>query len=62
MSFYMVPFADLEGGYGSLDGYRKFLRNAPQNSGRPHSHEARARDDAKRSSGTTCLFMVVSQP
>jgi hypothetical protein len=21
----MVPFADLEGGYGSLDGYRKFL-------------------------------------
>jgi hypothetical protein len=25
MSSYMVHFADLEGGYGSLDGYRKFL-------------------------------------
>jgi hypothetical protein len=25
MNFCMVPFADLEGGYGSLDGYRKFL-------------------------------------
>jgi hypothetical protein len=24
-NFYMVHFADLEGGYGSLDGYRKFL-------------------------------------
>jgi hypothetical protein len=25
LSFYMGHFADLEGGYGSLDGYRKFL-------------------------------------
>jgi hypothetical protein len=25
MSSYTGPFADLEGGYGSLDGYRKFL-------------------------------------
>jgi hypothetical protein len=25
MSSYMGHFADLEGGYGSLDGYRKFL-------------------------------------
>jgi hypothetical protein len=25
MSFCMGHFADLEGGYGSLDGYRKFL-------------------------------------
>jgi hypothetical protein len=25
MSSSTVPFADLEGGYGSLDGYRKFL-------------------------------------
>jgi hypothetical protein len=25
MSFYMVHFANLEGGYGSMDGYRKFL-------------------------------------
>jgi hypothetical protein len=24
-NFYMGHFADLEGGYGSLDGYRKFL-------------------------------------
>jgi hypothetical protein len=25
MSFYMGRFANLEGGYGSMDGYRKFL-------------------------------------
>jgi hypothetical protein len=25
LNFYMGHFADLEGGYGSLDGYRKFL-------------------------------------
>jgi hypothetical protein len=28
--FLYGAFADLEGGYGSLDGYRKFLRDAPQ--------------------------------
>jgi hypothetical protein len=45
--FLYGAFCDLEGGYGSLDGYRKFLRNAPQDPSRPYSHEARARDDAK---------------
>jgi hypothetical protein len=37
MSSYTVPFADLEGGYGSLDGYRKFLRDAPEDSGQTAS-------------------------
>jgi hypothetical protein len=45
--FLYGAFADLEGGYGSLDGYRKFLRDAPQDTGRPHSHEARATRYAK---------------
>jgi hypothetical protein len=45
--FLYGAFADLEGGYGSLDGYRKFLRDAPQDQGRPHSHEARATRYAK---------------
>jgi hypothetical protein len=45
--FLYGAFADLEGGYGSLDGYRKFLRNAQENTGRPHPHEARATRHAK---------------
>jgi hypothetical protein len=40
--FLYGAFCNLEGGYGSLDGYRKFLRDAQQNPGRPHPHEARA--------------------
>jgi hypothetical protein len=45
--FLYGAFADLEGGYGSLDGYRKFLEMRRKNQSRPHPHEARARDDAK---------------
>jgi hypothetical protein len=45
--FLYGAFADLEGGYGSLDGYRKFLEMRRKDQGRPHPHEARARDDAK---------------
>jgi hypothetical protein len=44
--FLYGAFCDLEGGYGSLDGYRKFLRCAGR-SGRPHPHEARATRYAK---------------
>jgi hypothetical protein len=60
MSSYMGHFADLEGGYGSLDGYRKFLRDAPQDPGRPHPHEARARDDAKEVLGRHVSYMVAA--
>jgi hypothetical protein len=45
--FLYGAFCNLEGGYGSLDGYRKFLRDAPQDQGRPHPHEARATRYAK---------------
>jgi hypothetical protein len=45
--FLYGAFADLEGGYGSLDGYRKFLEMRRKIRGRPHPQEARARDDAK---------------
>jgi hypothetical protein len=44
--FLYGAFADLEGGYGSLDGYRKFLRCAVR-SGLTASHEARATRYAK---------------
>jgi hypothetical protein len=45
--FLYGAFADLEGGYGSLDGYRKFLEMRRKIQGRPHSHEARATRYAK---------------
>jgi hypothetical protein len=45
--FLYGAFCNLEGGYGSLDGYRKFLEMRRKIQSRPHPHEARARDDAK---------------
>jgi hypothetical protein len=45
--FLYGAFCNLEGGYGSLDGYRKFLEMRRKIQGRPYPHEARARDDAK---------------
>jgi hypothetical protein len=45
--FLYGAFCNLEGGYGSLDGYRKFLELRRKITGRPHPHEARAGDDAK---------------
>jgi transcription antitermination factor NusG len=45
--FIYGAFADLEGGYGSLDGYRKFLEMRRKITGRPHPHEARATRYAK---------------
>jgi hypothetical protein len=45
--FLYGAFADLEGGYGSLDGYRKFLEMRRKIQGRAHPHEARATRYAK---------------
>jgi hypothetical protein len=45
--FLYGAFCNLEGGYGSLDGYRKFLEMRRKIQGRPHPHEARAGNDAK---------------
>jgi hypothetical protein len=45
--FLYGAFCDLEGGYGSLDGYRKFCEMRRKITGRPHPHEARAGNDAK---------------
>jgi hypothetical protein len=45
--FLYGAFCNLEGGYGSLDGYRKFLEMRRKIQSRPHSHEARATRYAK---------------
>jgi hypothetical protein len=46
-NFYMGHFVTLKVVTEAIDGYRKFLRNASQDQGRPYSYEARARNDAK---------------
>jgi hypothetical protein len=56
--FLYGAFADLEGGYGSLDGYRKFLEMRRKIQGRAHSHEARATRYAKEVLGRHASFMV----
>jgi hypothetical protein len=45
--FLYGAFCNLEGGFGGMDGYRKFCEMRRQDSGRPHPHEARAGDAAK---------------
>jgi hypothetical protein len=59
--FLYGAFADLEGGYGSLDGYRKFLEMRRK----IRADRIRMKQEqqiCKRSSGTTCFFMVALQP
>jgi hypothetical protein len=59
--FIYGAFADLEGGYGSLDGYRKFLEMRRK----IRADRIRMKQEqeiCKRSSGTTCFFMVAVQP
>jgi hypothetical protein len=57
--FLYGAFADLEGGYGSLDGYRKFLEMRRKIQSRPHPHEARATRYAEEVLGRHASFMGV---
>jgi hypothetical protein len=55
--FLYGAFCDLEGGYGSLDGYRKFLEMRRK----IRADRIRMKQEqrcCKRSSGTTCFYMV----
>jgi hypothetical protein len=45
--FLYGAFCNLEGGFGGMDGYRKFCEMRRQIQGRAHSHEARATRYAK---------------
>jgi hypothetical protein len=56
--FLYGAFCNLEGGYGSLDGYRKFLEMRRK----IRADRIRMKQEQEmmqRSSGTTCFFMVV---
>jgi hypothetical protein len=59
--FIYGAFADLEGGYGSLDGYRKFLEMRRKIRAE-RIRMKQEQQDMQRSSGTTCFFMVAVQP
>jgi hypothetical protein len=59
--FLYGAFADLEGGYGSLDGYRKFLEMRRKIRA-DRIRMKQEQQDMQRSSGTTCFFMGVAQP
>jgi hypothetical protein len=56
LNFYMGHFATLKVATEALDGYRKFLEMRRKITGRPHPHEARARDDAKEVLGRHVLY------
>jgi hypothetical protein len=45
--FLYGAFCNLEGGYGSDGRVPQVFRDAQEDTGRPHPHEARARNDAK---------------
>jgi hypothetical protein len=63
MNFSMGHLPTSPGGItAAMDGYRKFLRDAQENTGRPHPYEARARDDAKEVLGRHVHLWWQSQP
>jgi hypothetical protein len=59
--FLYGAFCNLEGGYGSMDGYRKFLEMRRKIRA-DRIRMKQEQQDMQRSSGTTCFFMGVAQP
>jgi hypothetical protein len=62
MSSCTVPFADLEGGYGSLDGYRKFLEMRRKIRADRIRMKQEQQDDAKEVLGRHAFYTAVVQP
>jgi hypothetical protein len=62
LEFLYGAFCDLEGGYGSLDGYRKFLEMRRKIRADRIRMKQEQRDDAKEVLGGHVLYTVVVQP
>jgi hypothetical protein len=60
--FLYGAFADLEGGYGSLDGYRKFLEMRRKIRADRIRMKQEQQDDAKKVLGRHVSYMVAVQP